>query len=203
MQMTQMTIDIHQYTLEEIATALYRKMEDIGHPKGTDKTKWREPVMAEKLGHIAHTKISAGKGKDEYGSDATTQEKKRAEYKSKALSEKDLNNLLERAYGKKKQKNYAPLTISGVYNGYNSNYKTASVEYAKIEHYFGVFYKEKCVLIIKVNTDYVMNTLNANYEAYIKKGSGTTNLNTVSVNLGNTDLYTVAYKDQEFYDSER
>jgi hypothetical protein len=196
-------IDIHQYTLEEIATALYRKMEDIGHPKGTDKTKWREPVMAEKLGHTAHTKISAGKGKDEYGSDATTQEKKHAEYKSKALSEKDLNNLLERAYGKKKQKNYAPLTISGVYNGYNSNYKTASVEYAKIEHYFGVFYKEKCVLIIKVNTDYVMNTLNANYQAFLKKKSGTTNLNTVSVNLGNTDLYTVAYKDQEFYDSER
>jgi len=203
MQMTQTTIDIHQFTLEELSSALYRKMESMGFSKGTDKTKWREPVMAEKLGHIAHAKISAGKGKDEYGSDATTQEKKHAEYKSKALSEKDLNNLLERAYGKNKQKNYAPLTVSGVYNGYNSNYETASVEYAKIEHYFGVFYKEKCVLIIKVNTDHVMNTLNANYEAYIKKGSGTTNLNTVSINLADTHLYTIAHKDQEFYDSQR
>jgi len=196
-------IDTDQYTLEELSSALYRKMEKLGFSKGTDKTKWREPVMAEKLGHTAHAKISAGKGKEEYGSDATTQEKKRAEYKSKALSESDLNNLLERLYGKKKQRRYAPLTVSGVYNGYNSNYATASVEYAKIEHYFGVFYKEKCVLIIKVNTDYVMNTLNANYEAFIKKTGGTTNLNTVSVNLADTHLYTVAYKDQEFYDSER
>lgn len=196
-------IDIDQYTLEELSSALYGKMEKLGFSKGTDKTKWREPVMAEKLGHTAHAKISAGKGKEEYGSDATTQDKKHAEYKSKALNESDLNNLLERVYGKKKQRQYAPLTVSGVYNGYNSNYETASVEYAKIEHYFGVFYKEKCVLIIKVNTDYVMDTLNANYEAFMKKTGGTTNLNTVSVNLADTHLYTVAYKDQEFYDSER
>ncbi len=58
-------------------------------------------------------------------------------------------------------------------------------------------------MIIKVNTDYVMDTLNANYEAFMKKTGGTTNLNTVSVNLADTHLYTVAYKDQEFYDSER
>lgn len=196
-------IDIDQYTLEDLSSALYRKMEKLGFSKGTDKTKWREPVIAEKLGHTAHAKISAGKGKDEYGSDATTQDKNHAEYKSKTLNESDLNNLLERVYGKKKQNQYVPLTVSGVYNGYNSNYETASVEYAKIEHYFGVFYQEKCVLVIKVNTDYVMKTLNANYEAFKKKGSGTTNLNTVSVNLADTHLYTVAYKDQEFYDTQR
>ena len=195
-------IDIDQYTLEDLSSALYRKMEKLGFSKGTDKTKWREPVIAEKLGHTAHAKISAGKGKDEYGSDATTQDKNHAEYKSKTLNESDLNNLLERVYGKKKQNQYVPLTVSGVYNGYNSNYETASVEYAKIEHYFGVFYQEKCVLIIKVNTDYVMKTLNANYEAFKKKGSGTTNLNTVSVNLADTHLYTVSYKDQEFYDTQ-
>ena len=195
-------IDIDQYTLEDLSSALYRKMEKLGFSKGTDKTKWREPVIAEKLGHTAHAKISAGKGKDEDGSDATTQDKNHAEYKSKTLNESDLNNLLERVYGKKKQNQYVPLTVSGVYNGYNSNYETASVEYAKIEHYFGVFYQEKCVLIIKVNTDYVMKTLNANYEAFKKKGSGTTNLNTVSVNLADTHLYTVAYKDQEFYDTQ-
>ena len=196
-------IDIDQYTLEDLSSALYRKMEKLGFSKGTDKTKWSEPVIAEKLGHTAHAKISAGKGKDEYGSDATTQDKNHAEYKSKTLNESDLNNLLERVYGKKKQNQYVPLTVSGVYNGYNSNYETASVEYAKIEHYFGVFYQEKCVLVIKVNTDYVMKTLNANYEAFKKKGSGTTNLNTVSVNLADTHLYTVAYKDQEFYDTQR
>ena len=91
-----MGIDIDQYTLETILCSL-SKDGKFGISKGTDKTKWREPVMAEKLGHTAHSKISAGKGKDEYGNDATTQEKgKYAEYKSSALSEKDLNNLLER-----------------------------------------------------------------------------------------------------------
>ena len=74
-----------------------------------------------------------------------------------------------------------------------SNYETASVEYAKIEHYFGLFYQEKCVLIINVNTDYVMNTLNANYEAYIKKGSGTTNLNTVKQKQLLIQTFTLLY----------
>ena len=201
-----MDINIKDYTLEQLANALYTKMDSLGFSKGTDKTRWREPVMAEKLGHIAHAKISAGKGKDEYGSDATTQEKKHAEYKSKALSEKDLNNLLERAYGKNNQKKYKPLVVRGVYNGYNSNYETASVEYAKIEHYFGVFYKEQCALIIKVNTDYVMQELNNNYEKYAAKvATGkkvTTNANTVSLSLGQTHLYTVSYKNQEFYDEQ-
>ena len=81
-------------------------MESLGFPKGTDKTKWREPVMAEKLGHTAHSKISAGKGKDEYGNDATTQEKgKYVEYKSSALSEKDLNNLSNVFMVRRKRRN--------------------------------------------------------------------------------------------------
>ena len=48
-----------QLTYEELAAALYVKGEIDGFHKVTDKTKWREPVMAEKLGHKAHTKISA------------------------------------------------------------------------------------------------------------------------------------------------
>lgn len=198
-----MTINIDLYTVEELANALYRKCEFLGIEKGTDKTKWREAVIAEKLGHKVHNKISAGKGSDAYGSDAFNPELSSfEEYKSQILSDKQLRNLLGLPKGKKGEK-FAPLSISGVYNGYNSNYEVASVEYAKKGHYFAVFYKEKCVLIIKVNTDHVMKVLNENYNKFVSNGKkGSTNLNTVTVNLADTHLHTVAYKDYEFFNQE-
>ena len=156
--------------------------------------------MAEKLGHTAHAKISAGKGSDDYGSDATAANGKKAEYKSNAIDDTNLRNLLQLPKGNK-GKTFAAMKISGVYNGYNSNYETASVKYAAIDHYFGVFYKERCVLVIKPHTDEVMNQLNANYAKFASKKSGTTNLNTVTINLSETDKYEVAYKDDQFYSS--
>ena len=197
-------IDISEYSVEDLANALYRKCQSLGMEKGTDKTKWREAVIAEKLGHKVHSKISAGKGTEEYGSDAFNPELSSfEEYKSQILDDKELRNLLELPKGKKGKK-YAPLTVSGVYNGYNSNYEVASVEYPKKGHYFAVFYEEMCVLIIKVNTDYVMKSLNENYNKFVSNGKkGSTNLNTVTVNLANTHLYTIAYKNEEFYDSKR
>ena len=196
-------IDIHQYTTEEIANALYLKMETEGIAKGTDKTKWREVVTAEKIGHIVHKKISAGHGSDEYGSDALDPIiTKYAEYKSKAIADSQIRNLLEKIRFPKSGKRFAPLSVSGVYNGFNSNYETASVRYAKNDHYFSVFYKELCVLIIKVDTDYVMETLESNYRKYVANGKkGTSNCNTVTVKLGDTEKYTVAYKNEEFYAS--
>ena len=50
------------FSYEQLANALYLKGEQDGFVKVTDKTKWREPVMADKLGHKAHSKISAGAG---------------------------------------------------------------------------------------------------------------------------------------------
>ena len=201
-----MTIDITQYTLEELANALYCNMDSLGFSKGTDKSKWREPVMAEKMGHTAHPKISAGKGKSEYGSDATTPTGF-GEYKTAILKDLDLRNLLGKVRNAKTGAKFTPYSVTGVYNGYNSNYETASVEYAKIEHYYGLFYKEECVLIIKVNTDYVMEQLNKNYDRYAERVVAgekvTTNCNSVTVNLRDTHLYTVVYKNQEFYDSQR
>ena len=196
-------IDINQYTVEELANALYRKCQSLEVKKGTDKTKWREIVIAEKLGHKVHSKISAGKGTKEYGSDAFNLElSSYEEYKSKILSDEELRNLLELPKGKKGN-TYAPLTVSGVYNGYNSNYEVASVEYSKKGHYFAVFYEELCVLIVKVSTDYVMKSLNENYNKFISNGKkGSTNLNTVMLNLADTHLYTVSYKNKEFYDSK-
>ena len=197
-------IIIDEYSTEELANALYRKMEAEGIAKGTDKTKWREVVTAEKLGHKVHKKISAGHGSDEYGSDALDPIiTKYAEYKSKAMVDDQIRNLLEKIRFPKSGKRYVPLTVGGVYNGFNSNYETASVRYANNDHYFSVFYKEICVLIIKVDTNHVMDTLEANYRKYEAKGKkGTSNCNTVKVNLGDTEIYTVAYKNEEFYASQ-
>lgn len=182
------------FTYEELAAALYLKGEGDGYHKVTDKTKWREPVMAEKLNHTAHEKISAGAGKDEYGSDAfdaTTG--MYAEYKSQAIVDKQLNNLLERK--RDSNKRYVPLKVVGVYNG---AYKQEALDaYKEVDHYFGVFYKEQCILIIKPNTDEVMRQLEHNNNN--RKPGKTTNLNSVTIDLGNEMLYTVAYKNEEFY----
>tara|TARA_Y100001972_G_scaffold84105_1_gene102350 strand:- start:5447 stop:6055 length:609 start_codon:yes stop_codon:yes gene_type:complete len=182
------------YSYEELARALYIKGERDGFSKITDKTKWREPVVANKLGHTAHPKISAGEGKDEYGSDAFDPIKgKYAEYKSQAIVEKQLNNLFERSRGKR---NYVPLKVNGVYNG---AYKQEAIDaYKDVDHYFGIFYKELCVLVIKPNTDEVIRQLEYNLAKMNEKGKST-NLNTVTIDLKDEMLYTVAYKNEEFY----
>jgi hypothetical protein len=199
-------IDFGQYTIEELANALYLKMESEGFSKGTDKTKWREPIVAEKLGHTAHTKISSGKGTDGYGSDAFDPVvAEYCEYKSQAIEDGQLRNLLQESKTLKNgsTKEYAPLSITGVYNGFNNNFDVASVEYAKKSHYFSLFYKEKCVLVIKVNTGHVMSTLISNYEKFAAKGSkGTTNLNSVTINLSDKHLYEISYKDYEFFNQK-
>jgi len=61
---------VKNHTIEELAHALYLKCETYGVYKGTDKTKWREIVTAEKLFHEVFEKISAGKNSDKYGADA-------------------------------------------------------------------------------------------------------------------------------------
>jgi len=184
-----------EYTYEQLAAALYLKGIRDGYPKVTDKTKWREPVMAEKLGHIAHKKISAGAGKDEYGSDAfDSVNEKYAEYKTKSLNDKELNNLFERPRGNKK---YTPLKVSGVYNG---AYKESAMNaYKDVDHYFGLFYREECVLIIKPKTEEVIHQLR--YNNNNRKPGKTTNLNSVVIDLGQKNLYDIAYKKESFFET--
>ena len=189
-------INFEEFSYEEIAHALYLKGEKDGYSKITDKSKWHEPVMAEKLGHIAHKKISAGAGSLEYGSDAKDFNNEiYAEYKAKSIVYEDLKNLFEKVRYVKSGKTYVPLTVPGIYNG---AYKDNAIEkYSKIDHYFGVFYKELCILIIKVDTEYVIETLKT---GMLKQTEGKTkNLNTVEVNLGDTHLYEVAYKNETWW----
>ena len=192
--------NFEKFTYEEIANMLYLKGEKDGYSKITDKSKWHEPVMAEKLGHTAHKKISAGAGSLEYGSDAKDVSNEiYAEYKAKCAVDKDLGQLLGKVKYKKTGERYVPFTVPGIYNG---AYKDDAIEkYSKIDHYFGVFYKELWVLIIKVDTDYVIETLR---NGMLKMTEGKTkNLNTVEVNLGDTHLYEVAYKNEMWWNENK
>jgi hypothetical protein len=195
-----MKLNEDDFTKEELAHALCMKMEKEGYSKGTDKTKWREPVMAEKLGHTAHKKISAGAGSLEYGSDAKDVSNGiYAEYKATSAVDEDLGQLLSKVKYKKTGEKYVPFTIKGIYNG---AYKGDAIEkYSKIDHYFGVFFKEICILIIKVDTEYVIKTLRT---GMLKQTEGKTkNLNTVSVNLGDTHLYEVSYKNEMWWNENK
>ena len=185
-----------KYTYEELASALYRKGNREGYSKVTDKTKWREPVMAGKLGHKAHKKISAGKNSKKYGSDALDEASGAyAEYKTKALNDEDLDRLFQRPK-KNGNKRTTTMKVSGIYNG---AYKEGAIKsYSKIDHYFGLFYEEKCVMIIKPTVGEVIKQLKSGLLEQQAKG-GTTNLNTVSVDLGHKDIYSIAYKDEEFF----
>jgi len=191
-------IDFKKYTFEELAHALYMKGEALGYQKITDKTGWREYVMGEKLNHKAYQKISSGCNSDGEGSDAKCNlTGRRAEYKSKALDDKDLNNLLQRSYGKNGKRNYVPLKITGVYN--NATKPGALEKYKAIDHYFGCFYKEKCVLIVQVNTKHVIRCLEAAVEKKKTGNSTTTNLCQAVVDLADTHLYRVAFKDHKWF----
>ena len=191
---------INQLTIQQLAHALYLKGEKEGYDKVTDKTKWRELVIAENLGHTAHKKISAGSGSLEEGSDSYDSTRgKYGEYKSKAIIDIEVRNLLRQERNVKTGKRFAPLTVSGLYNG---AYTSGAIDkYTKIDHYFGVFYKELCLLIIKVNTGYVIETLRNGLLKMTERGS--TNCNTVKVNLGDTHLYDVVFKDEEWWNENK
>ena len=192
--------NFEDFTYEELANMLYLKGEKDGYSKITDKSKWHEPVMANKLGHTAHKKISAGAGSLEYGSDAKDDSNGiYAEYKAKCAVDKDLGQLLGKVKYKKTGERYVPFTVPGIYNG--AYKEDAIVKYSKIDHYFGVFYKELCILIIKVNTEYVIETLR---NGMLKMTEGKTkNLNTVEVNLGDTHLYEVAYRNEIWWSENK
>ena len=187
-------IDHTKFTYEELAHALYMKGLSEGYSKITDKTGWRENVMGEILGHKVYKRISSGAGTDGEGSDATDKAGRRAEYKTKALEDKDLNNLFQRPF---RNRTYAPLKVSGVYN--NAMKPGAVDSYSHIDHYFGVFYREECIMIIKVDTSYVTSSLREAINHKLKTGSHTTNLCSVSVGLGDESHHQVVYRKESFF----
>lgn len=195
-------IDFH---VSQLSLLLHEKGLLLGHTNIFDKTKIREVLVAEKLGHIVHDKVIAGKGTINYGSDATDANGKKAEYKSQTLRSKDLKNLFQEIRSHKKGTRFAPLKIRGVYNGFNSNYESASVQYEKVDHYYSLFWKENVVAVYHIDTDYVMNRLIDNYNYWNNKGrKGTSNCNTVELQLEtDSDYYTVKYMDERFFNEKK
>ena len=190
-------IEYHNYTYEQIAHALYMKGLEEGFRKITDKTGWRENVIGEKLNHEVYKTISSGCNSDGEGSDAKCNlTGNRAEYKTKALETKNLRNLFQRTKPNGKGK-YAPLRINGVYN--NAMKPGALDLYKTIDHYFGCFYREQCILVIKVNTEHVISQLKSSIAKKKKNGSTTTNLCSAVVSLADTHLYEIAYKNNKWF----
>jgi hypothetical protein len=195
------TISANDFTLSQLSLLLFEKGLLLGFDNVFDKTKIREIMVAEKLGHEVHSTVIAGKGTINYGSDATDPVTgKKAEYKSQTLRSKDLRSLFQEIKFKNGQR-YAPLTLSGVYNGFNSNYESASVEYEKVDHYFSLFWRENPVAIYHIDTDYVMNMLIDNYNKWDNNGRrGTSNCNSVKIQLeSQSDYYKVKYIDENFF----
>ena len=191
-----MTIKHSDHSFEELAAALYAKGLDLGMEKITDKTKWREVVMADNLDHTVHEKISAGSDSDKYGSDAYDEKSGVfAEYKSQAINNKLARNFRQDVKNKKTGARFAPASIVGIYNG---AFKEGAIEkYKKIDHFFGVFHNEVNIMIIKVDNEHLTTVLAEN-KANQKVGK-TTNLNSCKINLADTHLYETVYKNEEWF----
>ena len=199
-------ISASDFTLSQLSLLLFEKGLLLGFDNVFDKTKIREIMVAEKLGHEVHSTVIAGKGTINYGSDATDPVTgNKAEYKSQTLRHKDLKNLFQEIRSHKKGTRFAPLKIRGVYNGFNSNFDSASVEYEKVDHYYSIFWRENPVAIYHIDTDYVMNSLIDNYNKWNNNGrKGTSNCNSVELQLEtDSDYYTVAYMDEGFFNEKK
>jgi len=189
------------YTIEELAHALYLACEENNVYKGTDKTKWREVVTADKLKHEVFERISAGKDSGKYGADAfDPSTKNNAEYKSQAIEEKEIRNLCENKQPNGKR--YSSLTVKGVYNGAYT--QEAINSYCENDHYFSVFHKELCTLIIKVDREVVREQLTNGLLKMLEKQSQgkkvTTNCNSVSVKLSDTSKYEICYRNNQWFE---
>lgn len=195
-------ITASDFTLSQLSLLLFEKGLLLGFDNVFDKTKIREIMVAEKLGHKVHSTVIAGKGTINYGSDATDPVTgKKAEYKSQTLKSKNLRNLFQKIRNPKSGIRFQPLTLIGMYNGFNSNFESASVEYEKVDHYFSLFWRENPVAIYHIDTDYVMNSLIDNYNHWNNNGrQGTSNCNSVKIKLEyQSDYYEVKYIDENFF----
>lgn len=179
-------IKANGFSLQEIISAAVIAAKENGQENIFSHYKFREIALAELLGHKAHDKVSNGDGR---GSDATEPDGTFAEYKSI----KDNHKILDYYTGKIKNKRKKQLKIGMVYNGAYSPEKISA--YVNVNHYAGIFNElEEPVLVIKVNTEHVIQTLTKNLEKM--KGGKTTNFNTVSIDLFSEEdkkVYEVIY----------
>ena len=197
------TIDLSEFSYEDLAHALYKRGERAGFHKITDKTKWREAIMAEILGHVAFKRISGGRHTKNYGADAVMNgevindddddQRLLAEYKSHVITLRQIKNLRNHIKNPRTGSRYAALTILGIYN---SIYSYEALDRIRNhEHFFGIFAEERCLQIIQPHKHVVLEQLGREIQKreLANKPVRTTNLNTVKINLAHTDLYNIVY----------
>ena len=187
-------LDMSQkYTYEQLASALYTKGLSDGYSSVTSHCKWRELVMAEILGHEANAMLH---GPEFEKSDAYDAENEiYAEYKSQTIKVESVRNLVKEKVRFKNgnTKVFASLKACGIYNG---SYTQGAIDKSKVvDHYFGVFYNEECVLIIKPHTEEVIRQLEENLKS--KKGKKYSTLSQVFIDLDDTHLYEIFHDRRE------
>ena len=154
---------------------VFELAEEKGIPDPLDKSKYRELITAEKLGHNLFSGASGGKYNDAtYGADATDSEGRKVEYKSCKVSKRDYEKFLK---GELKKK------YSMIYNG---AYSAENIErYRDTRHVLTLFHNEKLLMSIEVPIDHVIDSLYKVLEAKeIRRSKGervTTNCNSVVV----------------------
>jgi hypothetical protein len=174
--------NLEDISLEEVIELATRVANAKGHRRIFSHYKFREIVTADKLLHQVHQKVSNAEGR---GSDATESDGKQAEYKSMA----DDNCRLYNRYksGDKKRKCSITMNYNGAYS------EEIARSYGKHNHYACLFDEnERITLIVRVNTDFVVQTLiKRNQE---RKPGKTTNFNSVHVDLiKDAHLFEVVY----------
>lgn len=146
-----------------------------------DKSKWREMLVSDSLGHELFTKASGGKNSEKtYGADARNKSNERkGEYKTVEMSKRQAKNFTNGGRS---------ASFSMIYNG---AYCDENIDrYVDIDHYIALFIKERLVCIVIVPTDYVIETLrnNLNKKLLAEQTDGkrrTTNLSKVTIKFIN------------------
>jgi hypothetical protein len=174
--------------------------------KPLDKYKYRELQVGDILGHKVFEGASGGGENDEtFGADAHEQDGTKAEYKSVTMNSKKLDMILGKGMT---NKNGTTLKVSGVYNGASS--KETIDRYREINHYFSLHDGGFVVAIMKVDTDFVCNTLQTYQDKrtikttkMIKEGVDklpTTNCNSVKVECVDTNsVMKFVYKNKKYF----
>ena len=190
-------------SMDAIIVRAYELAEERGCSNPFDKYKFREHQVGDILGHDVFEGASNGGDCDEtFGADAHEQDGSKAEYKSITMDDRELDKLLGN------NPRGTTLKASGVYNG---AYSQESIDrYRDCNHYFSLHYKGEVVGIVKVDTDYVCDTLQENNDKREEKtrtlmSEGvsklpTTNCNSVKVEvIDSNPLIEVVYKNTKYF----
>lgn len=141
----------------------------LGFPNIFDRYKFKEWIIARCLGHEVFERGAGGGVEDKYGADAVDLNGVKCEYKSKIIdNEIQLRrwNLDSTAFSPQRY----TISVDGVYN--TADYMDRIEGFEEIDHYIAVFhlYDHMPIFIVKVDTDYVMESLVSTIKEWDEQG---------------------------------